>query len=43
MKGISQRVMLPQSDLLPKEGTRGAESTLQGVRTKGIPEQGGES
>ena len=25
MKGISQRVMLPQSDLLPKEGTRGAE------------------
>ena len=33
MKGISQRVMLPQSDLLPKEG----------VRTKGIPEQGGES
>ena len=25
MKGTSQRVMLPQSDLLPKEGTRGAE------------------
>lgn len=25
MNGISQRVMLPQSDLLPKEGTRGAE------------------
>ena len=25
MKGISQRVMLPQSDLLPKECTRGAE------------------
>ena len=28
MKGISQRVMLPQSDLLPKEGTRGAEITV---------------
>ena len=38
MKGISQRVMLPQSDLLPKEGTKGAE-----IRAKGIPEQGGEN
>ena len=25
MNGISQRVALPQSDLLPKEGARGAE------------------
>ena len=25
MKGISQRVMLPHNDLLPKVGTRGAE------------------
>ena len=25
MNGISQRGMLPQSELLPKEGTRGAE------------------
>ena len=25
MNGISQRVMLPQSELLPKEGPRGAE------------------
>ena len=25
MKGISQRVMLRQGDLLPKQGTRGAE------------------
>ena len=34
MNGISQRVMLPQSELLPKEGTRGAEIRYK-IRTKG--------